>query len=90
MRLNRSPLVLHRLFDGKLYQIRLILAKHAGDPSEQELEFLEIFCNPNAAATAFDAKALITIKTKEGVRITTEGRISSLKEDLDSYMTQHA
>lgn len=60
----------------------------AGRPDEAELELLEVFCNPNSASSAFNAKALITLKTKEGVKITTEGRLSALKEDLDAFL-QH-
>ena len=54
------------------------------------MEFLEIFCNPNSAATAFDAKALITLKSTDGVKIMTEGRLSALKADLDMFMEQNA
>lgn len=61
----------------------------AGRPGESELEFLEIFCNPNSATSAFNAKALITLRTQDGVKVTTEGRLSALKEDLDAFLQQH-
>lgn len=48
-----------------------------------------MFCNPNAAATAFDARVSITLKTKEGVKVTTEGRLSSFKADVDSFIDQN-
>lgn len=65
------------------------IALPAGNPDLREVELFEVFCNPNAAATAFDARVLITLKTQEGMRVTTEGRLSSLKEDVDSFIDQH-
>ena len=47
--------------------------------------FFEVFCNPNAHATAFQAKYLITIND-EKLRITSEGQLSSLKNDVDTYI----
>ena len=44
-------------------------ACYAGDTANEEVEYLEIFCNPNSASTAFDAKALITLKTSQGVQV---------------------
>ena len=60
----------------------------AGQPGEGDIQFLEVFCNPNASTTAFDAKALITIKTADGLQLTTEGRLSALKADLDLFLEQ--
>ena len=50
------------------------------------IELLEVYCNPNAHATAFDAKTLITLKTSQGVRVTAEARLSALKSDLDTFL----
>ncbi len=50
------------------------------------IELLEVYCNPNAHSTAFDAKTLITLKTSQGVRVTAEARLSALKSDLDTFL----
>ncbi len=50
------------------------------------LQLLEVMCNPNAYSTAFDAKVLITLSTTAGVKITTEGRLSNLKQDVDAFL----
>ena len=42
-------------------------------------------CNPDANATAFQAKYLVTINDDE-LRIASEGQLSALKSDLDQYM----
>ncbi len=59
-----------------------------GDPAAGELELIEFFCNPNAYTNAFDAKLLITIKSGEGVNVTTEGRLSAVKSDMDALKLQ--
>lgn len=46
---------------------------------------LEVYCNPNAYPDAFQAKALITVRSNS-LKITTEGRLSAIKSDLDSFM----
>lgn len=59
----------------------------AGDPAAREIEHLEVFCNPNAHATAFDARALITLRTADGLRITTEGKLTGIKADVEEFLT---
>lgn len=60
----------------------------SGEEGTSQLKSLEVFCNPNAYSTAFDAKVLITLATAEGVSVTTEGRLSALKSDVESYLDQ--
>ncbi|GFR49047.1 hypothetical protein Agub_g11072 [Astrephomene gubernaculifera] len=49
---------------------------------------MEVFCNPNAHSTAFDAKLLITVWSQQqgGLRVTTEARLSAVTSDLDNYL----
>ncbi|CAL8464353.1 g3888 [Coccomyxa elongata] len=55
-----------------------------GDP----VALLELFCNPNAYSTAFDARVLVTLKAVGGVSVTTEGRLSAFKADIDNFLDQ--
>jgi hypothetical protein len=56
--------------------------------SPQAIELFEVFCNPNAHATAFDAKLLLTVRCSGGVKVTTEGRLSNFKADLDAFLAE--
>lgn len=64
-----------------------LLIRPAGEEAASVgLQNLEVMCNPNAYATAFDAKVLITVSTTAGVKVTTEGRLSNLKQDVDAFL----
>lgn len=67
--------------------ITTLLAEGEGSGAEG-VEYLEVVCNPNAYATAFDAKVLITIRSSQGLKVTTEGRLSNLKGDVDTFLEQ--
>lgn len=57
------------------------------DDAANGLELLEVFCNPNSAATAFDAKLLLTLRgAKGGLSVTAEQRLSAFKADLDAFI----
>jgi hypothetical protein len=54
------------------------------------VEYLEVFCNPNAHTSLLDAKVLVTLRTTQGVKILTEGRLTGLKSDVDLFLDQKA
>ncbi|CAI5492552.1 unnamed protein product [Closterium sp. Naga37s-1] len=62
--------------------------RHAGDVSNGDV-FIEIFCNPNAYANAFQAKALITVKD-DRMKFTSEGALSAIKANVDEYLMRNA
>jgi hypothetical protein len=53
---------------------------------EQALQLMEFSSNPNACSDPFSAKVLVIIATRDGIKITTEARLSTLRADLDSYL----
>ena len=55
-----------------------------------ELAYLELFCNPNSATNAFNAKVLVTAQTHDGVSVLTETPLTALKADLDLCREQNA
>jgi hypothetical protein len=81
---------------GELMQsLKAIASQTSTKPSPQKpMEyrysgevFLEVFCNPNIYGSPFAAKVLITIRD-EKIRLTTEGELTRLLEDLDYYLEQ--
>lgn len=58
----------------------------AGTGEQDPVAQLELFCNPNAYSTAFDARVLVTLKAAGGVAVTTEGRLSALKADVENFL----
>ena len=54
----------------------------------QGLELLEVFCNPNTFKTAFDAKLMITARAS-GLKVVCEGRLSSVKADVDAFLNDN-
>jgi hypothetical protein len=57
------------------------------DPTPCSPPARQVFCNPNAHATAFEAKLLLTLQVG-GVSVTTEGRFSALKADVEAFLAQ--
>ncbi|KXZ54593.1 hypothetical protein GPECTOR_4g658 [Gonium pectorale] len=50
---------------------------------------IEVFCNPNAHTTAFEAKLLITLWSQQdtaGLRVTTEARLSTVASDVENFL----
>ena len=58
----------------------------AGGEAAGGLERFEVYCNPNAHASVVDARALITLRTREGVSVVTEGKLASLRQDVEAYL----
>jgi len=54
-----------------------------GDPGE--LALFEAFCNPNAHASPFDAKVLVTAAGGDGFSVMTEVGLTGLRSDLGAY-----
>lgn len=48
------------------------------------LEYIEVFCNPNAHSSAFDAQVLITMHAAGGIRLMAEQQLTRFQEELDA------
>ena len=68
----------------KLMEFKTDAAAVGGDVA------LEVVCNPNAYASAFAAKAMVTLRAPGGVRLTAEGALSALRQDLEAFKAAHA
>jgi hypothetical protein len=49
---------------------------------------LDVFCNPNSASSVVDAKVLVTLAAASGVQVTTEARLTALRNDLDAFLAE--
>jgi hypothetical protein len=76
---QRWPMLEWRLRDAQ--------AAAAAESCGSELEQLEVICNPNAHTSVFDARALITMTTRGGLKLTTEARLPTLQADVDAYLS---
>ena len=54
--------------------------------SEENAVQLEVFCNPNAFSSAFNAKALVTLSSSLGVQVVTECSLSSIQSDVEAFL----
>lgn len=48
------------------------------------LEYLEVFCNPNAHTSAFDARVLVTVRAAGGVAIVGEQQLTTFLDDVET------
>ena len=83
------------LYSGKdvntPFMFPFIFSYCAGDAAQGEVPVFEIFCNPNAHTTAFDAKVLITLQTGEGVQVVTEAPLEQVRAGVkDALMASRA
>eukprot|EP00236_Picocystis_salinarum_P003584 CAMPEP_0183824672 /NCGR_PEP_ID=MMETSP0807_2-20130328/711_1 /TAXON_ID=88271 /ORGANISM="Picocystis salinarum, Strain CCMP1897" /LENGTH=126 /DNA_ID=CAMNT_0026069613 /DNA_START=165 /DNA_END=545 /DNA_ORIENTATION=+ len=90
-----------RTFQGMLQQLLVVFNEKAEKGQRKKLDAMEykcswtshgenevhfeVYCNPNAYPNAYQAKALITIQTN-ALRVMTEGKLSAIKSDLDSFV----
>jgi len=56
--------------------------KSSDDPEASagsEVEFFEVYCNPNGFSSAFEARTLLTLRTQGGVKVSSEAKLSALQ-----------
>jgi hypothetical protein len=58
----------------------------ADDPSQSDLPQVELFCNPNAHASAFDAKVLVTVRASQGVHVVSEATLENVRASLSDLL----
>jgi hypothetical protein len=59
--------------------------RYAGEPGSGELALFTALCNPNAHASPFDARVLVTAQGADGMAVTTEVPLTALRADLGAY-----
>ena len=70
----------------RLDQVKVKLVSSTSSANTTTTE-ISLFVNPNAYATAFQAKVLFGLKAPEsGIEITTEIPLSKFKEDVDDFL----
>ena len=60
----------------------------AGDPSKGEIPSIELFCNPNAHATAFDARVLVSLTSADGLHVVTEATLEQVRAGVKDVLLQ--
>ena len=55
-------------------------------PDTTEEDYMELFCNPNACSTAFDAIVMMTMKTKLGLHVVTEFKLEQFQSAVASTL----
>eukprot|EP00210_Caulerpa_lentillifera_P003351 g3197.t1 len=55
-------------------------------PKDDSLDSLEVMCNPNAFPSAFEAKLLVSLKARNGIKISGESHLSQMKSDLQIFL----
>lgn len=60
-----------------------------GDNINREIEYFELFCNPNAYPTIYEARAVLHLRTKDGLKIATEAKLTGLRADVDAFLAAH-
>lgn len=66
-------------FFTKHFISNFFLQIFAGDANNGEIPHFELFCNPNAHSTAFDAKVLVTVHSVDGVEVVMEATLEQVR-----------
>lgn len=57
-----------------------------GEPGTPGVELLEVFCNPNAYTTPFEARVMISLKTGSGIVFKAEESLTAVKSAVDAFL----